>query len=337
VNDNYIVTSIEDYFGFLQAEKKYSYKDIIMKYELNKEVGTGIYERIILNPQLEVGIMNYTFNKDIIMLYDLSPNYFEIAYCNEGKMIIYEENIGVKKAFDEHKISINVRESASGYMKYLKGQKYKTISIYTNKSYVEKLLEPYADNICFKSIWNSINDKTSNELYLGNIANTQQVKIFEEIMSCTLPNMTRLLYLNGKVMELIASEFEKLIEGFSINNSSICIKSYDIEKLELARKLIVEHMENPLSINELAREVGLNTNKLKKGFKCLYNKTIFGYLRDKKMEKAKELLLSEEKTIAQIASEIGYANPSQFSAAFKKKYGINPKELQKKVEFKITG
>lgn len=337
MNDNYIVTSIEDYFEFFQAEKNYSYKDIIMKYELDKEIGTGIYERIILNPQLEVGIMDYTFNKDIIMLYDLSHNYFEIAYCDEGKMIIYEENIGMKKVFNEHKISINVRENASGYMKYLKGEKYKTISIYTTKSYVEKLLEPYADNISFKSIYNNINQKISDELYLGNIADTQQVKIFEEMINCTLPSMTRLLYLNGKVMELIANQFEKLIEGFSTTTNSICIKSYDIEKLELARKIIVNHMDNPLSINELAKEVGLNTNKLKKGFKCLYNKTIFGYLRDKKMEKAKELLLNEEKTIAQIASEIGYANPSQFSATFKKKYGINPKELQKKVEVQITG
>ncbi len=99
----------------------------------------------------------------------------------------------------------------------------------------------------------------------------------------------------------------------------------------MTKNILYEHMINPPSITELAKTVGLNSTKLKKGFKLVYNNTIFGFLRDIRLERAKTLLFNEDMTIADIANQVGYSNPSKFSKAFKKnKYGLNPKEVRKR-------
>lgn len=83
----------------------------------------------------------------------------------------------------------------------------------------------------------------------------------------------------------------------------------------------------PPSLLELSRMVGLNDFKLKIGFKDHYGTTVFGYLRDMRMEHAMMLLLEGEANVTDAAARVGYANLSHFSEVFRKKYGINPSEL----------
>lgn len=77
---------------------------------------------------------------------------------------------------------------------------------------------------------------------------------------------------------------------------------------------------------ELAHKCGLNDFKLKSGFKQLYGNTVFGYLGNLRMEVALRLL-KEQKSVRLVAEEIGYKNPQHFTAAFKKKYGVLPSQV----------
>lgn len=54
------------------------------------------------------------------------------------------------------------------------------------------------------------------------------------------------------------------------------------------------------------------------------------YIQKKKMEYAKMLLETTNTNILDIAIEIGYENPSKFSIAFKKNFGILPNKYRKK-------
>jgi AraC-like DNA-binding protein len=109
-------------------------------------------------------------------------------------------------------------------------------------------------------------------------------------------------------------------------NYKIFLSREDRLKLEQAKRIIVDNMLDPLSVAELALQIDLNVYKLKVGFKEMWGTTIFGYLRDMRMEKARFLLSGTHKNVAEVAQEVGYSNPSHFSTAFRKKYGINPHE-----------
>ncbi len=102
-----------------------------------------------------------------------------------------------------------------------------------------------------------------------------------------------------------------------------------IDKMYLARDIIIEEQNNPVSLSNLAKMVSTNECTLKKEFKNVFGTTVFGYIRDIKMEKAKNLLLNPNLSINEISDIIGYKNPQHFTTAFKKQFGIAPSFLRK--------
>ncbi|MGG6293697.1 helix-turn-helix transcriptional regulator [Leptolyngbya sp. AN02str] len=78
----------------------------------------------------------------------------------------------------------------------------------------------------------------------------------------------------------------------------------------------------------MARQVGLNDHKLKQGFRHVFGTTAFGYLRDHRLQQAKELLHDSNQTIAKIATTVGYKSPEAFCNAFRRKFTISPRAYQ---------
>lgn len=89
-------------------------------------------------------------------------------------------------------------------------------------------------------------------------------------------------------------------------------------------------MANPPSLIELSKLAGINEYKLKVGFKEEYGTTVFAYLRNKRLEKAWEIISTGDISVSQTATMVGYNNFSHFAEAFRKQYGINPSEVIKK-------
>jgi AraC-like DNA-binding protein len=69
-------------------------------------------------------------------------------------------------------------------------------------------------------------------------------------------------------------------------------------------------------------------------FENVYGKSLYDYFTEKKMQKAKDVLLLTDKNIAEIAYEFGFANPSNFSAAFKKYFNKSPNGYR--MQYKLT-
>jgi len=110
--------------------------------------------------------------------------------------------------------------------------------------------------------------------------------------------------------------------GFLNNNS-------ERDKVLQTQTIILENLENPLTIKELSREVGMNECYLKKGFKAMFGKTIHEYQQIQRIAKAKELLATETYSINEVAFMMGFGSPSHFSTSFKKITGMKPCELLK--------
>ncbi len=94
--------------------------------------------------------------------------------------------------------------------------------------------------------------------------------------------------------------------------------------VEMAVDILREEWAAPPTISSLARRVGTNECYLKKGFRCQTGRSIGQYIRELRMNNALELLETGNYSMLEIAYAVGYANPSQFSAAFKKFYGETP-------------
>ncbi len=131
------------------------------------------------------------------------------------------------------------------------------------------------------------------------------------------------LFLLSKSIELLVLSAEACNKAATQRETFIKSKT-DKEKIIAVRDLINERVTSPPNLTEIAKSVGLNEYKLKRGFKEIFNDTIFGYLTEQRLNLAHQYLLSTDKTAAQISTELGYATPQHFNNAFKKKFGITP-------------
>lgn len=188
------------------------------------------------------------------------------------------------------------------------------ISISITKHYFAKYQEPYyfvegRDAICCNI--------QSKLLELVNIAQQGiHRKIFME------SHILFLVYLLAKNRDAHQTECD---------NCSILSKPTDREKMRIARKFILKNLSNTLSIPIIANHVGTNQCYLKKGFKEVFNQTIFEFIQENRMIKAKHLLIHEDLSITEISANVGYASLSSFSQAYKNYFGISPIEQRKTV------
>ncbi len=150
----------------------------------------------------------------------------------------------------------------------------------------------------------------------------------QQLYSTRLSAQAQRLFLKGKLYEILACYFS--FENSVDTESCPFLKDEDsVKRVKKAKEILINAYTSPPSLNELSRKVGLNELKLKTGFKEVYGNTVYGFVLDYKLETARAMLESRQHKINEIAFHIGYSNPSHFISAFKKKYGITPKQYTK--------
>ncbi|HEU4551531.1 MAG TPA: AraC family transcriptional regulator, partial [Chitinophaga sp.] len=159
----------------------------------------------------------------------------------------------------------------------------------------------------------------------------QMLRVLEEIRYCQFTGGIKKLFLQSKVLELLALQCEQYERsGPGHTPEDTMLSATDREKIYYARDLLLQAMQQPPSLRELSRLVGLNEFKLKTGFKKVFDNTVFGYLNDQRLDHARELLLQQQyRPLSDIALELGYSSPQHFSNAFSKKFGISPGRMRR--------
>ncbi|HGL4260302.1 response regulator transcription factor [Burkholderia dolosa] len=88
-------------------------------------------------------------------------------------------------------------------------------------------------------------------------------------------------------------------------------------------------LDDPPTVEELARAVGTHEKRLSRAFRDNLGQTVFEYLRHERLRVAQELLDTTSLTIASIAKEIGFSTPANFATAFRERFGVTPTEWRR--------
>ncbi len=112
--------------------------------------------------------------------------------------------------------------------------------------------------------------------------------------------------------------------------SGLITTEQDRRFLQTLDRLITEKMSNmDLSVDELASHFRMGRSKFFEKVKDITGKTPNNYIRDYRLDRACELLSTEDLTVAKVAYQVGFSDPFYFSTVFKRKYGITPSRWQK--------
>ena len=125
-------------------------------------------------------------------------------------------------------------------------------------------------------------------VYYASTITPAQQHILQQILQWPYQGITRQLYLEGKVLELLALHFNQMLTPAAASHKSLLAP--DLDRVYQARDILIQNMASPPSLSELAKQVHLNERKLKQGFHPVFNTTVFGYLQDQRMEQAQKLL-----------------------------------------------
>jgi len=203
------------------------------------------------------------------------------------------------------------------------------------KKYLEKI-ECYIDNLPPKlqEMYGDVKAKQAF-FYEGNYS-LAIADIVEEISQDTNKDIARATFMEGKALQMI-SKFVRLYNDDLLPGSKQrVLRQFDINKIVEAKDILTKQLSDPPVITELAKQIGINQDKLKRGFKQIFDKTIRNFIIEERLAIARIMLLQSEKQIGEIAYAIGYSNKSYFSRIFKKKYGVLPKDYAQHITDKIN-
>lgn len=100
------------------------------------------------------------------------------------------------------------------------------------------------------------------------------------------------------------------------------------QTLDTIHTYIDQHLNDAISLADLAEQVYLNPVYLSRAYKQITGQNISKYISDRRMEKARILLANSNLKINEIACQVGYESPAHFSRIFKKMTGVTPQEFR---------
>jgi len=159
-------------------------------------------------------------------------------------------------------------------------------------------------------------------------ASPAQQAVARQILHCPWEGLARQFFLSGKGLELLAMALPPGASSAASFGAELgALEPRMLRQLRRAQALLLDALEQPPGLRELAREVGLNVNKLNQGFQRLHGRTVFEWLREQRMQRAQQLLASGRMDVGEAAALCGYSL-SHFSKLFRQRFGVLPRELR---------
>lgn len=149
--------------------------------------------------------------------------------------------------------------------------------------------------------------------------------VVQQIIDCPFLGTAKRLYLQGKVFELMSLQLDGIVSNDMATPPTL-LKPDTAARIHYAAEILRLRLEHPPSQTELAQQVRVCDRTLRRGFQALFGTTVLGYLTKQRLIQAEQLLRHSNLTVAEVARCSGYSNQGHFAAAFKRKFGITPKQ-----------
>jgi AraC-like DNA-binding protein len=277
--------------------------------------------------------VQFTFMQDTNIQMKSSLPQIGFVYCLKGKLQGYRQNIVFKEG-SELSYEVSARQgmiyataASQGWMQFDKVRPYK--AVYLLFSY-EAFGQLIGDQ------WQALPEEFKEALLSENGYYTKFVKLSsqaialgEAIFDNPYNGKSKQFYREAKVIELLAYQIDELTKTDQDPDSTgVKLTAREETLIEYCHQLLLSSLENPPSLIELAREIGMSDYRLKSGFRQRYGTTPNRFVVEHRMTKAKELIKRGDMTVSEVASAVGFSSLGSFSNSFYEKFGVRPSELK---------
>ena len=137
------------------------------------------------------------------------------------------------------------------------------------------------------------------------------------------------LYLEARICELLWLSMRHLNSLERTLPSRIKLSARDRDRINEIRLLLERTPESSLTMLDLCRRFGINRNKINYGFQLMFANSPANYAHMARLSLARRMLCETDRPIAAIATELGYQQQSTFSSAYKRRFGVSPRDVRR--------
>lgn len=98
--------------------------------------------------------------------------------------------------------------------------------------------------------------------------------------------------------------------------------------LKRARGILHDRADQPITLSEIAREVGVHPAHLARTFRRFYHRSLGAYLRGLRIDRASRALTERTASISEVALQAGFYDQSHFTRVFKQHTGVTPAQFR---------
>lgn len=278
------------------------------------ELEPGFYLLNNTNRTTEIALVNK----------EIDCHYVQIHFCldQSAKLLFNEGRYSIDIIASKSLLLYNPTQSLPVNIALNPGAS--LISILISIEKLHSFFTPEAGIIQFLS-----EENKNKKFYADKPISADESIVLSQISSYKVQQIIDKLFLKAKIYELLSLYFQPVSD--TANACPYLEEEENVEKIRLAKRIIIERMAEPPTLKALAEEIELPLAYLKDGFKQIYGDTVFNFLWEYKMEYARRMLTTKKYNVSEVSYKVGYSTASHFIAAFKKKFGITPKKYMGKI------
>jgi len=284
-----------------------------------EKYGKGYCEGFIFNEHIRMLILNYELKEDLVVenpdinlkekmvLFKFQNSIPQNEIMSTGKPLKAMPSVLIATSNMNTQVLIPIDTSPA------------SINIEVDANYLKKLFDLSVKSPALQSLLNNTQPLLFEQMIYPSLQ-----KIVTEIVTEEIDEGFKLFFLRIKAEELVCRllmELEKRDERLLYP-----INSMDIQVIYKIKQQMLDHLETPPVIGELATIANMSPTKLKHLFKQIFGNSIFNYYQGFRMKEAMRLLKDEKLSVTETGSRLGFSNLSHFSRVFKEHIGMKPKK-----------
>ncbi|KXX67618.1 AraC family transcriptional regulator [Flammeovirga sp. SJP92] len=131
----------------------------------------------------------------------------------------------------------------------------------------------------------------------------------------------------SRALDILGALKEKMEKG-EMTKSNIKIHPEDFSSMVLLKDKILSDFTEPPNLNDLSFELGMSISKLNRNFKAVYQLPILQYFNQHRTEETYRQVKYSDKSLTEIADDLGYSHVGHLSRTFKKHFGYAPSSIR---------
>ena len=290
--------------------------------EIPEKFGEGYCAGFILNEHIQMIISNYELNEDIAVKNPKTDISRKVIFFKFQNIFPQTETLSTEKQ-SEAIPSVLIATSRLNTDDVISiHTNTATINIEVDANYLNGLFELSEKSPVLQSLL-----QNTQPLLFEQVIYPSLHKIVTEIVTEPIDKTFELIFLRIKAEELVCRllmELEKRNEKYLY-----ALNIHDIQAIYKIKERMLEHLEIPPTISNLALCANMSQTKLKRLFKQIFGNSIFSYYQAFRMKEAARLLKEEKLSVSDTGYRLGFTNLSHFSKVFKEHIGMKPKQFTK--------